>query len=55
MQMVEMTGLSYPPVRATIDLFEALVAGAPSDQALRRSPGDGRVLSPGAETIGGRS
>jgi hypothetical protein len=23
MQIVEMTGLSYPPVRATIDLFEA--------------------------------
>jgi len=23
MQIVEMTGLSYPPVRAAIDLFEA--------------------------------
>ena len=33
MQIVEMTGLSYPPVRAAIDVFEAArqAAGAPSD------------------------
>ena len=33
MQIVEMTGLSYPPVRAAIGVFEAArqAAGSPSD------------------------
>jgi transposase len=45
MQIVEMTGLSYPPVRATIDLFET-GGWAVIKPALRgRSRGDGRVRS----------
>jgi hypothetical protein len=52
MQIVEMTGLSYPQVRATIDLFEAGGWGAIRPALRGRSPGDGRVLSPAqAETI----
>lgn len=49
MQIVEMTGLSYPPVRATIDLFEAGGWGAIRPALRGRSPGDGRVLSPAQE------
>lgn len=45
MQIVEMTGLSYPPVRATIDLFEAGGWGAIRPALRGRSPGDGRVLT----------
>ena len=45
MQVVAMTGLSYPTVRAAIDLFDAGGWGA-SRPALRgRARGDGRVLS----------
>jgi transposase len=49
MQIVAMTGLSYPAVRACIQLFEA--GGWPALQpALRgRSPGQGRVLTPTQE------
>ncbi len=39
MQIVEMTGLSYPPVRATIDLFEAGGWGAIRPALRGRSPG----------------
>lgn len=45
MQIVAMTGLSYPTVRATIDRFES-GGWAHVRSALRgRSKGDGRVLS----------
>jgi len=45
MQIVAMTGLSYPPVRAAIDLFEAGGWAAIRPALRGRSPGDGRVLS----------
>ena len=45
MQIVAMTGLSYPTVRATIDLFDA-GGWAGIRPALRgRNRGDGRILS----------
>ena len=45
MQIVAMSGLSYPTVRTTIDLFEA-GGWASIRPALRgRTPGAGRVLS----------
>ena len=49
MQIVAMTGLSYPPVRAAIDLFEAggWAAIRPASRGRRR--GDGRVLSAAQE------
>ena len=49
MQIVSMTGLSYPAVRACIDLFE--VGGWPAIRpALRgRSQGDGRTLTQAQE------
>lgn len=49
MQIVALTGLSYPTVRSTIDLFEA--GGWPAIRpALRgRSRGDGRTLSQAQE------
>ncbi len=49
MQIVSMTGLSYPAVRACIDLFEA--GGWPAIRpALRgRSPGAGRTLTQAQE------
>jgi hypothetical protein len=45
MQIVSMTGLSYPAVRATIDLFEAggWLAIWPTSRG--RARGDGRRLS----------
>jgi hypothetical protein len=48
-KIVDMTGLSYPAVRACIDLFE--VGGWPAIRpALRgRSPGVGRTLSQAQE------
>ena len=51
MQIVAMTGLSYPPVRAAIDLFEAggWVAIRPTSRG--RSRGDGRVLSAVQEDV----
>ncbi len=45
MQIVELTGLSYPPVRAAIDLFEAGGWRAIRPALRGRSRGDGRVLS----------
>jgi transposase len=45
MQIVAMTGLSYPPVRAAIDLFEAGGWTAIRPGSRGRSRGDGRVLS----------
>ena len=45
MQIVEMTGLSYPPVRAAIDLFETGGWAAIRPASRGRSRGDGRVLS----------
>ena len=45
MQIVELTGLSYPPVRAAIDLFETGGWVAIRPAARGRSRGDGRVLS----------
>jgi transposase len=49
MKFVELTGLSYPAVRATIDLFET--GGWTAIAPLRRGRprGDGRVLSPAQE------
>ena len=49
MQIVEMTGLSYPPVRAAIDLFEAGGWSAIRPARRGRPRGDGRVLSPAQE------
>ena len=49
MQIVAMTGLSYPPVRAAIDLFEAGGWDAIRPALRGRSPGDGRVLSAAQE------
>ena len=45
MQIVAMTGLSYPPVRATIDLFEGGGWSAIRPALRGRSRDDGRVLS----------
>ena len=45
MQIVEMTGLSYPPVRAAIDLYEAGGWSAIRPALRGRARGDGRVLS----------
>ena len=45
MQIVAMTGLSYPPVRAAIDLFESGGWSAIKPASRGRSRGDGRVLS----------
>lgn len=45
MQIVELTGLSYPPVRAAIDLFEAGGWSAIRPARRGRARGDGRVLT----------
>ena len=45
MQIVAMTGLSYPPVRSAIDLFKAGGWSAIKPALRGRSRGDGRVLS----------
>ena len=49
MQIVAMTGLSYPPVRAAIDLYEAGGWSAVRPAARGRARGDGRVLSQAQE------
>ena len=49
MQIVAMTGLSYPPVRAAIDLFESGGWDAIRPALRGRSRGDGRVLSAAQE------
>ena len=46
MQIVAMTGLSYPCVRAAIDLFEAGGWAAIRPACRGRSRGDARILSP---------
>lgn len=45
MQIVAMTGLSYPTVRSTVNLFEAGGWGAIRPGLRGRARGDGRVLS----------
>jgi len=49
MQIVDLTGLSWPAVRAAIDLYEegGMAALKPKDRG--REPGDGRSLSPDRE------
>ena len=49
MQIVVLTGLSYPPVRAAIDRFEAGGRNAVRPALRGRSRGDGRVLSQAQE------
>ena len=49
MQIVDMTGLSYPPVRACIDLFEAGGWTAIRPALRGRSPGVGRTLTQAQE------
>jgi len=49
MKVVEMTGLSYPAVRAVIDLFDAGGWPAIRPACRGRSKGDGRVLSSAQE------
>ena len=49
MQIVEMTGLSYPAVRAAIDLYEAGGWAAVRPALRGRARGDGRVLSQAQE------
>jgi transposase len=51
MQIVAMTRLSYPPVRAAIDLFEAGGWAAIRPALRGRSRGDGRVLSAVQEDV----
>ena len=49
MTIVEVTGLSYPAVRAVIDLFDAGGWSAIRPACRGRSKGDGRVLSEAQE------
>ena len=49
MQIVTMTGLSYPTVRTSIDLFGAGGWGAIRLAVRGRARGDGRVLSQAQE------
>ena len=49
MQIVAMTGLSYPTVRAAIDLFDAGGWSAVRPALRGRARGDGRVLSQAQE------
>lgn len=49
MQIVEMTGLSYPPVRAAIDLYEAGGWSAIRPALRGRARGEGRALSQAQE------
>ena len=49
MQIVAMTGLSYPTVRAAIDLFDAGGWSAIGPALRGRARGDGRVLSQAQE------
>lgn len=46
MQIVAMTGLSYPPVRAAIDLFESGGWAAIRPARRGRTQGDARILTP---------
>ena len=50
MQIVQMTGLSYPPVRWCIDQYEAGGWAAIRPSARGRSRGTGRALTPVQET-----
>ena len=49
MTLVEMTGLSYPAVRAVIDLFDVDGWSAIRPACRGRSKGDGWVLSQAQE------
>jgi transposase len=49
MQIVELTGLSWPAVRAAIDLQEAGGMAALRPEARGKKTGEGRVLAPGQE------
>jgi transposase len=49
MQIVAMTGLSYPPVRAAIDLFESGGWAAIRPARRGRTQGDARILTPAQE------
>jgi transposase len=49
MQIVELTGLSWPAVRMAIDLFEAGGMAALKPKARGRERGDGRSLTPDQE------
>ncbi len=49
MQIVEMTGLSWPAVRAAIDLYETGGMAALKPKERGRSPGDGRILTAAQE------
>lgn len=49
MQIVEMTGLSWPAVRTAIDLYEAGGMAALKPKERGRSPGDGRILTAAQE------
>jgi transposase len=49
MQIVVMTGLSYPPVRAAIDLFESGGWAAIRPAQRGRTQGDARILTPAQE------
>gem|GEM_PF-2777751 len=51
MQIVAMTGLSYPTVRSAIDLYEAGGWSAVRPALRGRSRGDGRVLSQAQEDV----
>jgi transposase len=51
MQIVSMTGLSYPAVRATIDLFEDGGWSAIRPTCRGRERGDGRTLTPVQEEV----
>ena len=56
MQIVAMAGLSYPAVRATIDLFEADGWSAIRPSSRGRARGDGRTwqkLFPSGQNTGG--
>ncbi|MFN9709726.1 MAG: IS630 family transposase [Burkholderiales bacterium] len=50
MQVVQMTGLSYPAVRRTIDQFESGGWAAVKPAARGRSKGDARLLTPEQES-----
>jgi transposase len=49
MQIVELTGLSWPAVRAAIDLYEAGGIAALKPKARGREPGEGRSLTAAQE------
>ena len=51
MQIVAMTGLSYPTVRSVIDLFDAGGWSAVRPALRGRARGDGRVFSAAQEDV----